>query len=63
MARFLDLNKAYDSVWREGLWVKLEAFGIQGRFLQICQQLYSSVSARVRVGQSLSESFDIKCGQ
>ena len=59
---FLDLKKAYDSVWREGLWVKLEAYGIQGRFLRICQQLYSSVSARVRVGQSLSESFDIKCG-
>ena len=59
---FLDLKKAYDSVWREGLWAKLEAYGVKGKFLRMCQELYSSVSARVRVGQSLSDPFEIKCG-
>ena len=28
----------------------------------MCQELYSGVSARVRVGHSLSEAFEIKCG-
>ena len=59
---FLDLKKAYDSVWREGLWEKLEAYGVKGKFVRMCQELYSRVSARVRVGQSMSETFEIGCG-
>lgn len=59
---FLDLKKAYDSVWREGLWEKLEAYGVKGKFVRMCQGLYSSVSAKVRVGQSMSETFEIGCG-
>ena len=31
MACFIDLEKAYDSVWREGLMVKLSKLGIKGR--------------------------------
>ena len=30
---FLDLKKAYDSVWREGLWAKVARFGLGGNFL------------------------------
>ena len=32
-AYFIDLGKAYDSVWREGLMVKLANLGIRGRML------------------------------
>ena len=42
--------------------MKLEAYGVKGNFLRMCQELYSSVSARVRVGQLFSDSFEIKCG-
>ena len=59
---FLDLRKAYDSVWREGLWEKMDRYGIGGKFLRVCQALYSSVKARVRVGATLSEEFEIRCG-
>lgn len=59
---FLDLRKAYDSVWREGLWEKLKAYGVGDKFLRVCRELYSSVSARVRIGQTLSEAFRIACG-
>ena len=44
---FLDLKKADNSVWREGLWAKMARFGLGGKFLRVCQELYSSVSARV----------------
>ena len=44
---FLDLRKAYDNVWREGLWEKMDRYGIGGKFLRVCQALYSSVKARV----------------
>ena len=58
---FLDLRKAYNSVWREGLWEKMDRYGIGGKFLRVCQALYSSVKARVRVGATLSEEFEIRC--
>ena len=59
---FLDLKTAYDSVWREGLWEKMDKYGLGGKFLRVCQVLYSSVKARVRVGSTLSEEFEVKCG-
>ena len=59
---FLDLRKAYDSVWREGLWHRMEQCGIGNKFLRVCQELYSNVKARVRVWEVLSDSFEIRCG-
>ncbi len=26
---FLDVSKTYDSVWREGLWCKMEHYGVE----------------------------------
>lgn len=31
MAVFLDVDKAYDMVWKEGLLIKLYKIGIKGR--------------------------------
>ena len=59
---FLDLKKAYDNVRREGLWEKLKAYEVGDKFLHVCHELYSSVSARVRIGQTLSEASCITCG-
>ena len=30
-AFFLDIQKAYDSVWHDGLWYKLRDMGVKGR--------------------------------
>jgi len=30
---FLDVRKAYDTVWREGLWQKVRAAGVGGKCL------------------------------
>ena len=49
-------------MWREGLWEKMDKYGLGGKFLRVCQALYSSVKARVRVGSTLSEEFEVKCG-
>ena len=59
---FLDMRKAFPSVWREGLWRKMEDYGLGGKFLRVCQNMYYNTRARVRLGGSLSRSFNIPRG-
>ena len=35
-AFFLDVQKAYDMVWRDGLWLKLWDMGVKGGLLRKC---------------------------
>jgi hypothetical protein len=59
---FIDLRKAYDRVWREGLWVKLAELGIQGKMLRALHQLYGKVQVAVRCNGQVSELFDVAIG-
>ena len=34
-ALFLDVQKAYDTVWRDGLWLKLWDMGVKGRMWRV----------------------------
>jgi hypothetical protein len=43
---FVDLEKAYDNVWRDGLWCKLRRVGVRGKVLRVLQQLYTDVESR-----------------
>ena len=38
---FLDISKAYDSVWREALWHKMKQYGVEVTFVRVCEGLYS----------------------
>ena len=38
---FIDFKKAFDSIWHEGLFYKLENKGIHGNFLKLLQNIYS----------------------
>ena len=35
LAAFIDLEKAFDSIWRDGLLVKLHRFGIRGEIMEM----------------------------
>ena len=42
----VDFRKAFDSVWRQGLWYKLSKYNLNGKFLnivKICMQLLKAV--------------------
>ena len=59
---FVDYAKAFDSVCREALLFKLWKMGIQGKFFQCLEFMYSNSSAKIKLLTKLSEKIDIICG-
>jgi exonuclease III len=59
---FIDLRKAYDRVWRDGLWVKLHNYGIQGRMWRVLKKLYDKVQSTVLVNGEMTDWFDVTVG-
>lgn len=56
---FLDLKKAYDSVPIEAMLLKLEKRGIRGATLDFLRRLYRASKGAVKVGDILSQPFDM----
>jgi sorting nexin-29 len=46
---FLDIRKAYDTVWRDGLWTKLTEAKVDGKMLRMIRNMYEGVKSRVVV--------------
>ena len=59
---FVDLRKAFDLVYRNGLWLKLYKAGISGKMLRIIKSIYEQVKSCVKHCSNYSESFDICVG-
>ena len=45
---FLDLTKAYDSVWQDGLWKKAIKLGIKGKTLRLLIHAYSKATSNIK---------------
>ena len=43
---FIDCKQVFDTVWRNGLWHKLESYCINGRCLNLIQNLYNNIKSR-----------------
>ena len=60
---FLDVRKAFDTVWIDGLLYKLfSEFGVKGRIWLAIKTLYTGVKAQVLYSGSLSGKFDVSQG-
>ncbi len=59
---FVDLEKAYDSVPREGLFRVLEEEGAPEIVMKILRSVYSHPTAQVRIGKVLGRQFEIRTG-
>lgn len=59
---FLDIEKAYDSMWKDGLLIKLHDAGIRGRMFYWIKDFLNDRSIQVRVGGELSTSVSIENG-
>jgi hypothetical protein len=59
---FLDLSKAFDRVWREGLLAKLWESGIQGKPWRLIKEIYRNVKNKVLFNDYESDYFDQEYG-
>ena len=61
-AVFLDISKAFDKVWHEGLIFKLKQNGISGKLLKFFEDYLYNRKQRVIINGSYSELADINSG-
>src|ERR1700759_4695367 len=59
---FIDVRKAYDRVWRDGLWKRMWEAGVRGKMWRIIRAMYSKVSSCVLVDGEQSQWFDSMVG-
>jgi len=62
VAVMLDLEKAFDPVWHDGLLCKMEKMGLNGNTLNFVADFLASRSIRVRVGVAMSNSYHLQNG-
>jgi len=59
---FIDLRKAFDLVWREGLWEKLLQLGVDGHYLAMLRVWYAGSKTQIRWNGKLSEWYEKELG-
>ncbi len=59
---FFDLEKAYDTTWKYGILTDLHNMGFRGRMPHFIDNFLQNREFKVRVGTTLSDSFDQEMG-
>ena len=59
---FIDFRKAFDSVWRTGLWSQLIKTEIDGKFLRIIRNIYQGIKSCVSLSSQNSNFFYSNAG-
>ena len=59
---FIDYAKAFDTVWRGGLWFKLVNHGITGKCLTVIMNMYNGIKSMVEKENILSDVFPCNMG-
>ena len=59
---FVDLQKAYDSVWRRALWRVAQSYDIPGKLIKLLQSWYEGITNCVKIDGEHSRWFGQKTG-
>jgi hypothetical protein len=54
---FIYFEKAFDKIWREGLWYKLLINNINGKMLHVIQNIYKDIKSNISYSNSKSDYF------
>jgi len=58
----VDYQKAFDSIWREGLWHVMEQLGYEGKIIRLLKALYKKTFSEVRVDGEFTDWFQTVLG-
>ena len=58
-ACFVDLRKAFDKVWHNGLLYKLLLSGVRGHFYNIIKNMYQNINSCVKTKFGITPSFEV----
>ena len=61
-ACFIDFKKAFDSVWHDGLFLRLLQNNINGNFYSLIKSLYSKSKCFIKLGSKRTQTFDYARG-
>ena len=59
---FIDLKTCFDSIYRNGMWLKLFKTGIQSKMLRIVKNMYAKVKSCVKSCNTFSDCFEYSVG-
>ena len=59
---FVDFKKAFDNVWRPGLWHKLLHTGVDGKILRIIRSMYQGIKSKISICGQETIFFSIVTG-
>ena len=61
-ACFIDFQKAFDSVWHQGLLFKLRQIGISGNFYKVIKNIYHNSTSTVKTKNGMTKCFPVRRG-
>ncbi|MFN9914681.1 MAG: reverse transcriptase domain-containing protein, partial [Pirellulaceae bacterium] len=62
LVTFIDVRKAYDTVWREGNYVRLFDMGVQGKMWRQIQKMGENMKSKVRLSIGETDWVPVKRG-
>jgi hypothetical protein len=61
-AAFIDLRKAFDTVWREGLFYLLLKYNFPSKIFKMIYSMYQDTHCRIQFQNGISPEFLSTCG-
>ena len=59
---FIDLQKAFDTIYHDGLIHKLQSLNFSNKFIKIIQAMYNDMTAKIKTSKGYTTEFPIKIG-